>query len=160
MWAVPLADEAATVALGAALAGLARSGDVFALDGDLGAGKTTLARAFVRALTRPDEDVPSPTFTLVQTYDGAAGPIWHFDLYRIERDVELLELDIEDAFATGISLVEWPARLGAWMPPVRLDVRLDVAVDGGRRATLAGTGGWPARLRAVLGEEMDEGVDG
>lgn len=145
---VHLADAAATEALGRALADRARAGDVFALAGSLGAGKSTLARAFVRRrLGQPDAPVPSPTFTLVQTYE-ADPPVWHFDLYRLESPAEAWELDIEDAFAEGISLVEWPERLGDLLPPERLRITLDH--DGaGRRADLDGGDHWPHRLEGL-----------
>jgi tRNA threonylcarbamoyladenosine biosynthesis protein TsaE len=133
---VELADERATLALGARLAGEAARGDVFALKGALGAGKTTLARGFIRALTTPEEEVPSPTFTLVQGYDSRKGPLWHFDLYRLEDPEEAWELGIEDAFADGISLIEWPERLGPLLPARRRDVTLEMAGIG-RRAVLA-----------------------
>ncbi len=107
-----LPDETATEALGRRLADAACPGDVIALEGPLGAGKTTLARAFIRHLTSPGEDVPSPTFTLVQTYAAARAPIWHFDLFRLSHADEAIELGIEDAFAEGIVLIEWPERLG------------------------------------------------
>lgn len=132
-----LPDEAATLALGARLAGLARPGDRFALWGGLGAGKTVLARGFIHGLGLGGEEVPSPTFTLVQTYDAAVATIYHFDLYRIEDPEETLELDIEDAFADGISLIEWPDRLGGYLPARRLDLRLDHVGGDGRRAVLA-----------------------
>jgi tRNA threonylcarbamoyladenosine biosynthesis protein TsaE len=133
---VELADERATLALGARLAGEAERGDVFALKGVLGAGKTTFARGFIRALTTPDEEVPSPTFTLVQTYDSRKGPLFHFDLYRLEDPEEAWELGIEDAFAGGISLIEWPERLGPLLPARHRDVTLEIAGTG-RRAVLA-----------------------
>jgi tRNA threonylcarbamoyladenosine biosynthesis protein TsaE len=139
-----LATEADTKALGQMLARLARPGDVIALWGDLGSGKSTLARAFIRALTSPDEDVPSPTFTLVQVYETDAAMLWHFDLYRLEHPDEALELDIEDAFHDGISLIEWPDRLGGYLPKRRLDVRLEAGhTETSRRVTLAG---WDERL--------------
>jgi len=147
---VNLSDEAATRRLGAALAALARPGDVIALRGTLGAGKSTLARAFIRAVTTPDEEVPSPTFTLVQQYDGEAGLIWHFDLYRLEKPEDALELDIEEAFAEGISLIEWPDRLGRHLPRRRLDITLAAGDDeGGRTVTLTATGPWAARLGEI-----------
>jgi tRNA threonylcarbamoyladenosine biosynthesis protein TsaE len=133
---VELADETATLALGARLAEEARRGGVFALGGGLGAGKTTLARGFIRALTTPDEEVPSPTFTLVQVYETRKGAVWHFDLYRLEDPEEAWELGIEEAFAEGISLVEWPERLGALLPARRRQVALDIVGDR-RRARLA-----------------------
>ena len=112
-----LADEAATASLARRLAQHARPGDVIALRGDLGSGKTSFARAFIG-----EADVPSPTFTLVQIYERPPGRIWHFDLYRLQHPEEAVELDIEDAFAEGISLIEWPERLGPLLPAERLDI--------------------------------------
>lgn len=149
---VDLPDEAATARLGAALAEAARPGDVIALRGDLGTGKTALARAFVRRLTTPDEEVPSPTFTLVQTYETDSVVVWHFDLYRLRDPHETIELGIEEAFADGIALVEWPDRLGRLLPPGRLDVTL---LPGGRptarRAELVGHGAWAERIARMAG---------
>ncbi|MDH5748196.1 MAG: tRNA (adenosine(37)-N6)-threonylcarbamoyltransferase complex ATPase subunit type 1 TsaE [Rhodospirillales bacterium] len=142
-----LADEAATVALAARLAALARPGDVFALRGGLGAGKTVFARAFIQKLGDSPEEVPSPTFTLVQTYETGAGTIYHFDLYRIESPEETDELDLEDAFADGISLIEWPDRMGSRLPAERLEVSLAFAgADTARIVRLTGYGGWAERL--------------
>ena len=145
-----LADPDATARLAAALAPLLRVGDVVALRGELGTGKTTFARALIRALTGGDEEVPSPTFTLVQSYAAPAFEIWHFDLYRLEKPDDAIELGIEDAMADGVTLVEWPERLGPWLPADRLDVRLSYA-DGeaGRNAALCGGGEWPERLRGL-----------
>ena len=106
-----LPSEAATVSIARRLAAVARNGDVIALDGDLGAGKTCFARGFIAALTGQAEEAPSPTFTLVQTYDSARGTIWHFDLYRLARADDALELGLEDALADGITLIEWPERI-------------------------------------------------
>ena len=142
-----LADEAATRALGASLARLARPGDVIALFGTLGTGKSTLARAFIRTLTTPDEEVPSPTFTLVQAYEAEPADLWHFDLYRLERAEDAFELSIEDAFLDGISLIEWPERLGHLMPRVRLDITLSTGEnESARLATLTSHGQWDERL--------------
>jgi tRNA threonylcarbamoyl adenosine modification protein YjeE len=151
-----LADPAATDRLGAALAPYLRPGDVVALRGPLGAGKTALARALIRrraALSGvPLDDVPSPTFTLVQVYDMPAASLWHFDLYRIAAPQEAWELGIEEAFETGISLIEWPERLGSLLPADRLDVRLAMPDHGaGRRATLSGCGTWARRLDDLAG---------
>jgi tRNA threonylcarbamoyl adenosine modification protein YjeE len=154
-----LADEAATEVLGRRLAVAARSGDVIALVGPLGAGKTTLARAFIRALTSAGEEVPSPTFTLVQTYAGSPGPIWHFDLFRLSRPEEALELGIEDAFAEGIVLIEWPERLGALLPAHRLEVRLDVAADGDSRKVEITGASWNDRLRVLGLSDRDATID-
>ncbi len=145
-----LASEAATEALAQALAPLAGGGDVIALSGGLGAGKSVFARAFIRARTRADEEVPSPTFTLVQTYEGGHGgvPIHHFDLYRLDRPDDAFELGIEEAFADGIALIEWPERLGALLPARRLAITLlPGASPTARHARLEGGGDWPARLK-------------
>lgn len=145
-----LADEAATAALARAVAALARPGDVIALWGDLGAGKTRFARGFVAALAGDAEEVPSPTFTLVQTYDTPAGTVWHFDLYRLDAPEEALELGLEEALAEGISLIEWPDRLGGLLPRERLDVTLEFGpAEGTRAARLAGRGGWARRLAGL-----------
>jgi tRNA threonylcarbamoyladenosine biosynthesis protein TsaE len=138
---IELPDEAATGGLGARLAAFARGRDVVALHGDLGAGKTTLARGFIRALAGDEEEVPSPTFTLVQIYETGKGTVWHFDFYRLRAPDEAWELGIEEAFAGGISLVEWPERIGALLPKERLDVTLETA-GAGRRALLSG---WEGR---------------
>ena len=148
-----LADEAATADLARRLATAARAGDVIALEGDLGAGKSSLARAFIRHLAGEDEDVPSPTFTLVQTYDCAAGTIWHFDLYRLEKPEDALELGIEEAFAEGVCLIEWPDRLGPWLPPGRLILRLSAGDrETSRRVELVGAKPWNDRLVEMFGE--------
>jgi len=145
-----LADPDATARLAAALAPLLRAGDVVALRGELGTGKTTFARALIRALTGSGEEVPSPTFTLVQTYAAATFDIWHFDLYRLEKPEDAIELGIEDAMADGVTLIEWPEKLGPWLPADRLEVRLSYT-DGeaGRGAVLCGGGDWPERLRGL-----------
>ena len=106
-----LDDDAATRALGAALAGLLQTGDVIALHGELGAGKTTLTRGLVQALCGADEDVPSPTYTLVQAYDAPDFPLWHFDLYRLGRPEDVNELGWDDT-QDGVAVIEWPARTG------------------------------------------------
>jgi len=143
---VDLPNLAATEALSRRIAAKARPGDVIALRGGLGAGKTAFARAFVAARLGRAEDVPSPTFTLVQTYDADGGTIWHFDLYRLARPDEAWELGIEQAFRDGISLIEWPERLGALLPDDRLDIALDFAGrEDARRATLTPHGAWRDR---------------
>jgi len=144
-----LDDEAATESLGRRLAELARPGDVFALEGLLGAGKTTLARAFIRHLTSAAEEVPSPTFTLVQTYAGRSGTIWHFDLFRLNGADEAIELGLEDAFADGIALIEWPERLGKLLPTHHLAVALDVGTGDDRRRVSLDGATWTERLRGI-----------
>lgn len=149
MATIQLDDEAATRALAGKLAPLARPGDVLALHGDLGTGKTVFARAFIEAREHHAEEVPSPTFTLVQTYETPDAVLYHFDLYRLEDPEEAYELDIEEAFAEGISLIEWPERLGYLLPPTSLTVNLEHAGDDARRATLSGGGDWTTRLEGV-----------
>lgn len=148
-----LPDLAATQTLAAALAVLLRPGDIVALSGELGSGKTTLARAIIGALAErlhvPAEEVPSPTFTLVQVYDFPGLAVWHFDLYRLRQPEEAYELGIEEAFAAAVSLVEWPERLGALLPRERLDVRLEFTNGEKRRARLEGYGTWAARIGAL-----------
>lgn len=155
---VVLTDEAATMRFATRLAPVLRAGDVVALHGDLGAGKTAFARALVRARTgEADAEVPSPTFTLVQGYDGADGvPIAHYDLYRLEHPDEVLELDFEDALARAVVLIEWPDRLRSLLPRDRLDVTLAIAGPTGRTVTLAAAGRWAERLGA-LADRLDGG---
>ncbi len=133
---LPLPDEAATTALGRALAGLLRAGDTVLLQGAIGAGKTHLARAVIRTLTG-EQDIPSPTFTLVQTYQTADTELWHADLYRLTHPDEALELGLADAMGRAIVLVEWPDRLGDLAPPDALHIALQAA-GGGRIATISG----------------------
>lgn len=148
---ITVADAAGTARLARLVAGLARKGDVIGLAGALGTGKTTFARAFIAALSVRPPEVPSPTFTLLQVYDGREAPIFHFDLYRLEAPEDAWELGIEEAFADAISLIEWPERLGALLPDDRLEVSLDFTgmAETARIARLAGRGGWRRRLAAV-----------
>ncbi len=153
---IPLASEAATRRLAQNLAPRLRTGDVVALSGDLGAGKTTFARALIQALTSPDEEVPSPTFTLIQTYSAQGFEISHFDLYRISDSLEVVELGWDDAVASGVVLVEWPDRLGPFCPPHRL--HLTLGADGkdptARIARIqADRAHWDERLKGLTGDE-------
>jgi tRNA threonylcarbamoyladenosine biosynthesis protein TsaE len=144
-----LPDLAATERLAAHVAALARPGEAVLLSGPLGAGKSAFARAFVRAwVDDPAAEVPSPTFTLVQPYDGPRGPVWHCDLYRLSDPDELLELGIEQGLAEAVLLVEWPDRLGPWVPADRLELALEMCqqAEDARRATVAGFGAWVARV--------------
>lgn len=131
-------DEAATAAFAHDLAQQLQVGDVVALYGPLGSGKTTLARALIRALTTPDEDVPSPTFTLVQTYDTRRGELWHFDLYRLNDPDEVWELGFEDALTSAICLIEWPERLGPLLPSRAITLHLTPLGETRRRLVLSG----------------------
>lgn len=140
-----LPSERETQALGASLAAMLRPGDVVALHGPLGAGKTTIARGLVQALLGRAEDVPSPTYTLVQVYDGPAFPLWHFDLYRLEKPEDVEELGWDETI-DGVALIEWPERAGARLPKQRLDIYLEFSGEG-RRARLEPVGeGWQERL--------------
>ncbi len=149
--AVDLPEEAATAGLAARLAGRARRGDVIGLAGELGSGKTSFARAFIRALGSGQEEVPSPTFTLVETYAFAnRPPVWHFDLYRLTAPEEAWELGLEEALAEGISLIEWPERLGPLLPAEHLLVTLAPGPnEGARIARLGGSAGWADRLAGI-----------
>lgn len=134
LFTVQVADEAAMARLGAGLGPLLRAGDVVCLHGDLGVGKTTLARGLIAAQTG-EEDIPSPTFSLVQIYETAPTPLWHLDLYRIEASAEIWELGFEDALETAISLVEWPDKAAEAMPPEALNVTLLTLADDTRQVT-------------------------
>jgi len=152
---VTLADEAATGRLAAAFARAARLGDVLALAGPLGAGKTAFARAFIQALPGGEAvtEIPSPTFTLAQVYALPAATVWHFDFYRLEDPEEVWELGWEEAVGEGIVLVEWPERAGTHLPADRFDVALAMAPEPGARiASLAAPAGGAraARLSALV----------
>ncbi|MFI0846660.1 tRNA (adenosine(37)-N6)-threonylcarbamoyltransferase complex ATPase subunit type 1 TsaE [Mesorhizobium sp. IMUNJ 23232] len=141
-----LPDDAATARLGEDLALALRPGDVLALSGDLGAGKTALGRALIRVNAgAPDLEVPSPTFTLVQTYDGRV-PVVHFDLYRLGSPSELDELGLDEALAEGAAVIEWPDRAGDRLPAESVSVALSHEGEG-RLAVISGTG--PAFDRVV-----------
>jgi tRNA threonylcarbamoyladenosine biosynthesis protein TsaE len=145
--AVALPDAEATAALGRRVGRTLITGDVVCLSGALGAGKTTLARGAIEAWTGAQQEVPSPTYTLVQTYDGDRGQLWHVDLFRLNRPEDAWELGLEDAFAEAACLIEWPERLDR-LPPDRLDISL--AIEGeARRAELAAHGAWRSRLGTI-----------
>ncbi len=135
------------LALGARLALHLRACDVLLLSGGLGAGKTTFSRGLITALSGAGE-VPSPTYTLLQTYEGEAFPIYHFDLYRIDEPQEVWELGIEDALDEGLSLIEWPQRLGDIAPDGALNINVEFT-DTGRRVSLSGNADWAKRMSHV-----------
>jgi tRNA threonylcarbamoyladenosine biosynthesis protein TsaE len=147
-----LDDEAATTRLGQAVAPLLAPGEAVLLDGPLGMGKSTLARGLIRALAGPDEDVPSPTFTLVQFYETDP-PIAHFDLYRLEHPEEAREIGLDEALDLGAVLIEWPGRLGGdlarTLGPDRLTISLSEA-GGGRNATVSGVGAWANKIERLV----------
>jgi tRNA threonylcarbamoyladenosine biosynthesis protein TsaE len=138
-----LEDEQATAAFGARLARIARAGDVIALSGPLGAGKTALARGFIAALGH-DGDVPSPSFAIVQPYEALDPPVWHVDLYRIEDPSELDELGL-DAAADAVLLVEWPEHAAAAAWPDALRLSLDFGQNGERILTAEVPPSWEGR---------------
>lgn len=136
-------------ALAKPLAAGLRKGDVVALWGDLGVGKTTFVRALIRHSLGKAVDVPSPTFTLVQIYDGPQGELWHCDLYRLKQPEEAFEMGLEDAFHQTICFIEWPERLGGLLPQRRIDITLAIENETTRNLsiTLKGTHG---PLQSVL----------
>ena len=145
---IALADLNTTKILGARIAAGLRQGDCVAIGGDLGAGKTTLARAILRALGVL-ETVPSPTFTLVQSYETADLTVRHYDFYRIEDEREIDELGFEEALAEGVALVEWPERAAASLPNTTLHVRLETMSETQRRMTLHGPARWTGYIEDV-----------
>lgn len=148
-----LPDEAATARLAARLACRLQPGDTLLLEGGLGAGKTALARAIIRSRLGSDIEVPSPTYTLVQTYGSDTDEIWHADLYRLTCPGEVAETGLDDALGKAICLIEWPDRLGVSAPPGGLAVALDIVGDTARSATLTGSADWGARLAGLTGDD-------
>ena len=144
-----------TLAFAEAYAKTLRGGDVVLLDGDMGAGKTVFARAFIRTLTAENEDVPSPTFTLVQTYDTSKEPfltVWHFDLYRLKSAQEIYEIGFEEALTDGVSLIEWPERAERLLARDRLEIQLRTSPEGTdkRILTLTACGkSWQNRMEEI-----------
>ncbi|MDX8353223.1 tRNA (adenosine(37)-N6)-threonylcarbamoyltransferase complex ATPase subunit type 1 TsaE [Cognatiyoonia sp. IB215182] len=145
---ITLTDEAATAALAARIAAILRPGDTLLLEGEIGAGKTAFARAAIRAMLGRAEDVPSPTFTLVQTYDTPQGPVWHFDLYRLTHPDEVLELGLDQALAEAICLIEWPDRLGADSPSDALNLAFEARATD-HAVTLTMPDVWAERIKAL-----------
>lgn len=144
----PDADATAkdAVALGTAL----RAGDTVLLGGPVGAGKTHFARALIQSLLVVPEDVPSPTFTLVQTYDTRAGTIWHADLYRVVTDTEIDELGLVEAFDDCVCLIEWPDRLGPVRPTDALSIEITPRGDARRAELRWSDDKWRARVDGVF----------
>lgn len=134
-------NEDDTIRLATDIAHKLEAPAVLTLSGALGAGKSVFARAIIRALTgNPAEEVPSPTFTLVQTYETAQDPLRHFDLYRLEKPEEVLELDWDDAMFDGLSLIEWPDKAGNFLPDDRIDISLEIIAEQKRRITITPQG--------------------
>jgi len=140
----------ATKDLAVRIAKCLRVGDIVALKGPLGAGKTTLARYIIQGLGWTESEIPSPTFTLAQEYDFLNFTLWHFDMYRLETPEDAFELGVEEAFATGVSLIEWPERLGGCLPLQRLDVTLSFRNDAGvRQVELSAESAWADRVEQL-----------
>lgn len=148
---IALPDAEATTALGQVIAPLLTAGDSLLLYGPLGMGKSTLARGLIRAMTTPDEDVPSPTFTLVQFYESDP-PVAHFDLYRLTRPEEAFEIGLDEALDEGCAVIEWPERLGddpgRFLGADQLIIEISEQGDG-RLATVSGVGRWETRLKEL-----------
>ncbi|MFV0625963.1 MAG: tRNA (adenosine(37)-N6)-threonylcarbamoyltransferase complex ATPase subunit type 1 TsaE [Alphaproteobacteria bacterium] len=125
------ANEKQTIEFGKKLAQIAKKGDIFLLNGTLGMGKTTLSRSFIQALTNAEE-VPSPTFTLLQTYETDAFEIYHFDLYRIKSPEEIFEIGIEEAMYEGVSLIEWPEKMEGYLPRRAFNLTITPDKNSGR----------------------------
>lgn len=138
-------DETAMAAFAASLVPIIGNGDTILLSGEIGAGKSAFARGFIRAKLGRMEDVPSPTFTLVQTYETDGGEIWHCDLYRLTHPDEALELGLDEAFATAICLIEWPDRLGDAAPADALQIDFTAGPDA-HHLVVHGSDSWRARL--------------
>ncbi|HVN00183.1 MAG TPA: tRNA (adenosine(37)-N6)-threonylcarbamoyltransferase complex ATPase subunit type 1 TsaE [Caulobacteraceae bacterium] len=139
-----LDHEGDTRRLGAAIARELKAGEAVCLSGPLGAGKTTLARGLIQALTGEATETTSPTFVLAQTYEAPSLTLTHFDLYRLEEPEETRELGIDDALDSGAAVIEWPERLGHHLPHDRVDVELRITGDA-RRARLTPHGTWEGR---------------
>lgn len=131
-------SEEDTAILAAKLANITHSGDVWALTGTLGAGKSVFARAFIQALAN-DTEVPSPTFTLVQSYMAQKFEIFHYDLYRLENPAEIFELGVEQSFYAGVNLVEWPEKMGSFAPRDMWQITIEVKDDARQITVFAPT---------------------
>ncbi len=126
------------------IASLLQPYDVILLKGDLGTGKSTFARAFIKTFCGEEREVPSPTFTLVQTYEAPTFTLWHFDLYRLQHPEEVYELGIEEAYSNGVSLIEWPERLGPFLPKDYLEIEFTYGSHENER--ILHFTGWQERL--------------
>ena len=148
-------DLSACQRLAAGLAPLLKTGDILTFEGNLGTGKTEFCRALIHAIGYTEE-VPSPTFNLVQIYEPTLDDlntptIWHIDLYRIEKPEDIFELGIEEAFDTAITLIEWPDRMGHFLPKGNLEINIKMGeVDGSRKITISGNNHWKTRLERLV----------
>jgi tRNA threonylcarbamoyladenosine biosynthesis protein TsaE len=148
---IPTNDAQDTQSLAGSLAANCALGDCILLRGDLGSGKTTFARGFIQALCGTHEDIVSPTFTLVQTYQTrSGGTIWHYDFYRLKKPEEVLEIGLEEALGSGITLIEWPQLMQERLPEDALEVQLTYGGDGKRTINLRGKKSlWEPKLAGI-----------
>jgi tRNA threonylcarbamoyladenosine biosynthesis protein TsaE len=144
-----LNTEADTAKFGAAIAGALYKGEAVCLTGPLGAGKSVLARGLIRKVAPTERDVPSPTFTLVQYYQGEKLAVAHFDLYRLERADEAFELGLDEALESGAAVIEWAEKLGRHLPRHRLDVEISPDAGETRHVRLRPHGRWEDRPIAL-----------
>lgn len=128
-------SEKETISFAKKFAKTLKGDEIIALWGTLGMGKTVFAKAVIQELTGRKEDVPSPTFTLLQTYDTPLGEVYHFDFYRLKNPEEAYEIGIEDAFESGICLIEWPEKIGALLPKSAINVYFEMT-DKGRQISV------------------------
>jgi tRNA threonylcarbamoyladenosine biosynthesis protein TsaE len=133
---------------------LVQIGEVITLSGELGVGKSSFARYFIKSLMEKDVDIASPTFTLVQVYNTVNCNIWHFDLYRIKQKEEVFELGIEDAFNFGVALIEWPFIIESLLPADRIEIEFSFVNenDNKRIVTLVPYGIWQQKIRLIFKE--------
>lgn len=139
---IPISSLEDTNNFTANLAKLITTGDVIALKGDLGAGKTTLAKYLIKHLTHQEMEVTSPTFNLVQLYDAPNFTIWHFDLYRLKSPNELIEIGLDEALSSGVSIIEWPEIAANFLPQETLVITLSCGKNEQRMLSLEGHGKW------------------
>lgn len=147
---VTVQNETETAVLAYRLSSLLQQQDILTLNGTLGAGKTSFARALIRALVGSEIEVPSPTFNLLLTYESEQAPIYHYDFYRLEDPEEVWELDIEDAYDEGITLIEWVQRLGGLAPEEALSITFSIpenTSESVRDISFSGNATWQKRLR-------------
>lgn len=129
-------NEQDTISIAQKIASTIKKGTIIALDGTLGAGKTAFCRGFIQFLCGSNQDVPSPTFTLLQTYECNRFPIYHFDMYRLKTPEEAYELGIEEAFSDGVSLIEWPEKIGYLLPSKHLSITFEIQQNQSRIITI------------------------
>ena len=142
-------DQTADLAI--SIGQILKAGHCLLLVGSVGAGKSLFARALIQSLQDTPEDVPSPTFTIVQTYETNLGDLWHCDLYRISSPHEVIELGLDDAMATAVTLIEWPENLAELTPPDALTVRINDLGDNVRKLSFESTdSAWVAPLEKAF----------